>query len=154
MPSEYKGDEVKEKCSILIKASELLDIPLIATEQYPKGLGKTVMDIPVEPIEKMEFSCFGNSDFSNKVSEYDSLVLFGIEAHVCIMQTALDAVSKGKRVYVAKDAVTSRNKTDKKVAIQRMRKKGVEIVTTEMILFEIMKTAEHPKFREVQALIK
>jgi len=146
-------DEVVSNCSVLVESAKILNIPLIVTEQYSKGLGKTVIETSVKPIEKMEFSCYKNSEFREKVKDFDRLVLFGIEAHVCVMQTALDLV-KDKKVIVVADAIGSRKKVDYKLAIKRYREKGVDIVSTEMILFELLEKAGTEKFKKVQKLIK
>ena len=153
-------DEVINNSNILVKASEILKIPLLVTEQYPKGLGKTSEKVElakgVEKIEKNEFSCFECNKFADKIKKLgvESIVIFGIESHVCILQTALSALEKKIDVHVISDAVSSRTKENKLIGIERMRQSGVFIASTEMILFQLMKTADKKEFKEVQNLIK
>jgi len=150
-------DDIVKNSNILVKSSKILKIPLIVTEQYPKGLGTISEKIKlpnVKKIEKIHFNCFASSEFSKQAKNYKSLVLFGIEAHVCVMQTCLDALDKGYKVYVVADAVSSRSKKDKKMALNRMRQHGAEIVTTEMLLFELLKKAGTDEFKKIQELIK
>jgi len=153
-------DKIIGNCNILVKASQILKIPLIVTEQYPKGLGKTSekIELPekVEKIEKNEFSCFDCEKFAKRIKELgvESIVLFGIEAHVCVLQTALSGLKEGLEVHVIYDAVSSRDKKNKKICIERMRQSGVFIASTEIILFQLMKTADKEGFKEIQKLIK
>lgn len=152
------GNIIKN-ANILVKASEILKIPLIITEQYPKGLGKTTTKIQLynkEIIEKICFSCFGCEEFDKKIKELgiDTLILFGIEAHVCILKTALDALSKGINVHVVADAISSRTKENKETAIERMGQSGVFIASTEMILFQLIDKAGTEEFKKISKLIK
>lgn len=149
--------DVIRNANILVKASEILRVPLLVTEQYPKGLGKTVNGIKVpKPIEKMEFSCFGCREFVRKLDalKVKDVVIFGIEAHVCVLKTALDALEKGCRVHVVADAVSSRTKDNKELAIERMRQSGIYVVTTEMILFQLMDKAGTDEFKKISRLVK
>lgn len=156
---------------IIVKAAGILKVPLVVTEQYPEGLGKTSGKISLPPdicpIEKTEFSCFGNKEFAEKIKELgaNSIVLFGIEAHICILQTALDALENKLDVYVVADAVSSRTKENKRIAIERMRQSGVFIVSTEMLLFQLLKKSggfarRSPKgvggeeFKQISRLVK
>jgi len=160
MPVINNIDKVIANSNILIKSAEILQIPLIATEQYPKGLGKTVdaINLPEKkaPIEKVCFSCFDSEEFSRKVKELkiESIVLFGIEAHVCILQTSLAALKNNLDVYVVSDAVSSRTPENKAIAIDRMHQSGVFIVSTEMLLFQLLKKAGTEEFRQISKLIK
>ncbi len=152
--------EVIANANILAKAAEILGIPLIVTEQYPKGLGKTVGKIVLPEtkhlIEKINFSCFGCEEFCEKIKELgaEDIVLFGVEAHVCILKTALDAAKNNLHVHVVADAVTSRTHENRHLALERMRQSGVFIVSTEMILFQLMDRADTQEFREISKLIK
>lgn len=159
--SGVKG--VIKNANILVKASEILKVPLIVTEQYPKGLGGTVKSIKlpenVTKIEKTHFSCFGCDGFDKKIKElktkgFKSLVLFGIETHVCILKTALDAISEGFEVHVVADAVGSRTILNKDAALKRMAQSGVFIATSEMILFQLMDKAGTEEFKEISGLVK
>ena len=153
-------NEVISNANILVKSAGILNIPLIATEQYPKGLGKTVKEIELSGnaalIEKLHFSCFGNEEFSNKVRQLgaESLILFGIEAHVCLLKTALDALKNNLEVYLVADAVSSRTPENKSIALERMRQSGVFIVSTEMILFQLLEYSGTDEFKAISKLIK
>jgi nicotinamidase-related amidase len=120
-------DKIISNSRILVKASEILNIPLIVTEQYPKGLGHTAKRISLLDkkylIEKISFSCFESDEFVKKIKELkvESIVLFGVEAHVCILKTALDALKNNFDVHVVADAISSRTLENKDIAIERMR---------------------------------
>ncbi len=146
---------------ILIKAAKILDIPIIWCQQFPEGLGETVSEIAgllcdIEPINKVSFSCCGDEQFNVRLDEVGrgQVLLCGIETHVCIYQTASDLSERGYEVSVISDAVSSRTAENKEIALERMRHEGISISSTEMALFELLKTAEHPQFREVAKLIK
>ncbi|MFC1723382.1 hydrolase [Nanoarchaeota archaeon] len=150
-------DTIIKNSDILIQASKILNIPLISTEQYPKGLGPTIDSLSQpDPIEKVEFSCFGSEKFSKKIQDIKptSLILFGIETHVCILQTALEALKKGIKTYVIADATSSRTKENKRLALDHLRHKGANIYSTEMLLFQLLKKAGTEEFKEISKLIK
>ena len=160
-PHIHKREEVSENVRRLIKFARIMGIPIVLTEQYPKGLGPTIREIKeliprVKPIEKVEFSCLLSSAFRERLSELHarSLVLTGIEAHICVAQTAIEALTEGYRVYVVSDAVSSRRREDKTVAIERMRQHGAVIVTGEMLMYEILRKAGTPEFKKVLELVK
>ena len=144
----------------LVKSASILKLPLVVTEQYPKGLGRTVDEINLdegqEIIEKISFDCFGCHDFTRKleVLAVKSLVLFGIEAHVCVLETALGAVASGYEVHVVADAVSSRTESNKNLALERLRQSGDFVVSTEMILFQLMDYAGTDEFKAISKLIK
>jgi len=140
---------------------EKLKIPVLVTEQYPKGLGKTIDGLKVflagcMPFEKTSFSAFGCPDFEASLKKVGAKALFivGIEAHVCVCQTTLDAIQKGYRVAIATDAISSRKAEDLRMGIEKMRTNGVIINTTEMVIFDILERAGTPEFREVAPLLK
>jgi nicotinamidase-related amidase len=146
---------------ILIEAAKILSIPILWCQQCPDALGPTVPEIAQlltdnEPIDKSAFSCCGAGQFNIKLNELkrQQILLCGIETHVCIYQTSVDLLRKGFRVYIIADAVSSRTAENKQVAINRMAAEGVNISCTEMALFELLKTAEHPQFRQIAKLIK
>jgi len=155
----YNWEKIIHNANILNKAGDVMQIPLLITEQYPAGLGRTVSDIhiPLSALiyEKKKFSIFTPeiSDWLKK-QDRNQLVIFGIEAHVCVTQSCLDAIQTGYKVFLVNDAISSRTEDNKKVAIDRLHKSGCEIVSTEMILFELMQTAEFIKFKEISGLIK
>lgn len=156
VPVIHDMQTVIRNAGILVSSSGILGIPLIATEQYPKGLGKSVIDLPVEPVEKTSFSCFDSDEFTKKLGKLKarSLVLFGIEAHVCVLKTALDALKNKYEVHVVADATSSRTIGNKNAAIERMRQSGVFVVSTEMILFQLLEKAGTEEFRKISGLIK
>jgi nicotinamidase-related amidase len=149
-----------KNAQILVDAAQILKIPLLVTEQYPKGLGKTVGSIKIPlgtPLfEKAAFSCFGCSEFAEKVSVlgFKRIVLFGIEAHVCVLQTALDAIARGLEVHIAADAVGSRAEENKMLGIDRARQSGAFIASTEMVLFQILREAGSEEFKRISRLVK
>ena len=160
LPVIHGIDSVITNCNVLVQAAEILDIPLVVTEQFPRGLGKTVekiilpSDVPV--IEKIHFSCFGSDEFSKciKTLDVNTLVLFGIETHVCLLNTALHALERGYEVHVIADAVSSRTPENKEIALERMRQSGVFISSVEMILFQLMEKAGTAEFKKILPLIK
>lgn len=145
----------------LVKAAEHLDIPILITEQYPKGLGHTGTQLQkcfptgTAVIEKTSFSCCGNDEFNTALrsSGRKQLILAGIEAHVCILQSAMDLTASGYQVYVIEDAVCSRKLEHKLYALQRMQQHGITISCYESILFEWLKDAKHEQFKSISALI-
>jgi nicotinamidase-related amidase len=153
-------DKVIKNTNILIKAAEILKIPLVVTEQYPKGLGKILKEIQLpqnqQIFDKIEFSCFGCKNFTDKIEglQVNTLVIFGIESHVCVVQTVLDALKQGYEVHVVEDAISSRTLENKNIGIERMRQSGAFIVSTEMILFQLMKKAFVEGFKEISNLLK
>lgn len=160
MPVIKDVNLVTSNINIMIKASEILDIPLIVTEQYPKGLGKTSKKIKLPKkkylIEKIDFSCFGSKKFIKKIKELkvNSLVLFGLETHVCILKTALDALKDNFNVHIVADAVSSRTLENKSLAIERMRQSGIFIVSTEMIVFQLLEKAGTKEFKLLSKIVK
>ena len=146
---------------ILIKAAKILNIPILWCQQCPDALGATVPEIKEllagnEPINKAAFSCCGAEQFNIRLNELvrQQVLLCGIETHVCIYQAAVDLLRKGFRVDVIADAVSSRTLENKQVALDRMAAGGANISCTEMALFELLKTAEHPQFKQIAKLIK
>jgi nicotinamidase-related amidase len=146
---------------ILVKTAKILSIPILWCQQCPDSLGPTVPGIAEllsdnEPINKAAFSCCGADQFNNRLNELDrnQVILCGIEIHVCIYQTAVDLLRKGFSVDVIADAVSSRTLGSKKVGINRIAAEGANISCTEMALFELLKTAEHPQFKNIAKLIK
>ncbi len=153
--------EVMRNVAILASGMRELGAPVVVTEQYPKGVGPTCPEIkavlgdaPI--IEKREFSCYANESFQKLMAPYanKTLVLCGFEAHVCVLQTAIQARSRGHRVAIVTDAVSSRSRPNKEAALERLRAAGCCMVTTEMILFELLETSTDPAFKAISQLIK
>jgi nicotinamidase-related amidase len=158
MPAIYDGEVVVARAVRLAEAARLLGVPVRATEQYPAGLGPTVPALAAYPqavLTKTSFSAAEDPDFPALLPAGASeIVVAGCEAHVCVLQTVLGLLGRGHRVAVAADAVGSRDPADRDAAIDRARQHGAEIVTSEMVLFEWLRDSRHPKFREVQNLLK
>jgi nicotinamidase-related amidase len=157
----YQNDIILENILVLIKSAKLLDIPILWCQQYPKGLGDTDPQIAElltdqKPIDKLCFSCYGHSDFTAQLESLKrkQVILCGIETHVCVYQTAENLLDNDYGVTVVADAVSSRTEQNKKIAIKKMHSRGVDISSAEMLLFELLNTAEHPKFRDIAKLIK
>jgi nicotinamidase-related amidase len=154
-------DRVVKNCGILIQIAKALDIPILWCQQYPKALGQTVTPL-VEllkggsPIDKLSFSCCGKPAFAKRLEalDFETAVLCGIESHVCVFQTAMDILHSGLKVQVIADAVGSRTEENRQIGLSRMAAAGVIISSTEMFLFELLRSAEHPKFKELAALIR
>jgi nicotinamidase-related amidase len=147
--------------AVLIQAAKALEIPILWCQQVPKALGETVESLKTllqgnEPIDKYSFSCCGDENFADKLTaiEPKQAILCGIESHVCVYQTAIHLLEKGIEVHIIADAVSSRTKANKKIALKRMLAEGAKLSSTEMCLFEMLKDAKHPKFKEIAKLIK
>lgn len=161
MTAMSAGTQVVANTGILLKAAERLGIPVLFSEQYPKGLGPTVPALAAYaanagPVTKTEFSCAAAPGYVERLraAGREQLVLTGIEAHVCVLQTALGMKDPGFPVFVVADAVSSRKPESAALALERMRAAGVTVVTTEMVLFEWLSRAGTPEFKELSALIK
>ena len=146
----------------LVKSARLLEIPVVVTEQYPKGLGDTVADLSAEfpegtaVFEKTSFNALNEEGVLEKIKSYNKkqIVICGIETHICVLQTTLALLENGYNVFVVKDACASRETEEFKAGINLMEKEGAKIMTTEIVLFELLKSSKHPHFKEVQLLIK
>jgi nicotinamidase-related amidase len=152
---------VAERIAILVQACNLLDLPVIVTEQYPKGLGQTASEISLhfkegaEPIEKLSFSACGVQEFDTRLREFhiEQVMLCGIEAHICVSQTAHDLLVNGYQVHLLSDAIAARLTRNREVAINRLEKAGAIISSIEMALFELC-SAGTPEFKLMQGLVK
>ena len=160
-PATLDGERTVRQAGILLEAAALLGVPHTISEQYPRGLGPTVAAVldkadPERVFDKVHFSCQADDRLARLLADAGrpDTVLCGMEAHVCVLQTALGLDRAGYRVHVAADAVASRTAQNRDLAIERMRKAGIAIVSTEMVLFEWLGTAGHPDFRAVSALIR
>ena len=146
----------------LCKAASLLDIPILYTQQYPQGLCETVAKLKAEFLEgtksfdKSSFSACADEGFLELVKSYNKkqILICGIETHICVHQTASDLLEAGYEVYVAKDVCASRRKYEFKQGIEAMCQNGAKPTCLEIVLFEWLKTSKHPRFKEVQNLIK
>lgn len=158
-------DRVVDRCVRLILAARKLGVPITLSEQYPQGLGPmadSIRDAFANDglvVDKVEFSCLRNEPLRDRLHELrrqgrSQVVIGGIEAHVCVTQTAIDLEGQGFEAFVVADAVGSRSKTSCKLALTRLLKASVNVVDSEMVLFEWLERAGTPEFKELQALIK
>lgn len=161
LPAIAEARLVARHCEILMKGAARLNLPTLVSEQYPRGIGHTIPELrvlaaPEAVLEKLHFSCGEDSGITERVASYRrrQLVLAGIEAHVCVLQSALRFQEMGYQVFVAADACSSREQANADLAFQRMRANGVEVVATEMVLFEWLHCAGTPEFKDLIALIK
>jgi nicotinamidase-related amidase len=152
---------VYRHCAVLLRAAARLEIPITVSEQYPKGLGHTVGELlalapPGAQVGKMHFSCAADAALKQRLDAYGrpQVVIAGIEAHVCVLQSALGFKQAGYEVAVVQDACSSRNPDNHRAAMERLRANGVDIVTTEMVVFEWLHCAGTPEFKELSKLIK
>lgn len=162
LPVIHDHARVVRNAGMLLKAAGALSVPVLVTEQYPRGLGPTVeavraclpADAPV--IEKITFASTGEPLFNATLAEFGrrQVVLCGTEAHVCVLQTALGLLEAGYGVHLVADAVSSRTPANHAAALDRLRAAGITIVTTEMVLFEWMERAGTPVFKVISALVK
>jgi len=149
-----------KNASVLAQAAALLAIPTLLTEQYPKGLGNTIAELSavltnIKPVEKLTFSCLAEAKFSRQLTaDRPQLVLAGMEAHICVLQTALDLLSVGKQVFVVEDAVISRDVANKANAVARLRDAGCIITNTESVVFEWLGIASGDHFKTISQLIR
>jgi nicotinamidase-related amidase len=154
-------DQVLERSLRLIAFSRESKIPVLVTEQYPRGLGVSITEIreacrPFTAFEKTTFSCVGSEAFNQalRATGRDQIILCGIETHVCVYQTACDLLRDGRQVVIAADAVSSCGAADRELGLQRLRDVGADVMGTQMIMFEILREAGTPAFRQVSALLK
>ena len=151
---------VIKNCEILAQVANLLDVPVVFTEQYPLGLGETLPKFKAyfaefKPVVKTAFSACGEPKFNQQLyRDKPQTLLVGTEAHICVLQTALDLIKQGKQVFVVEDAIISRNVSNKANAIVRLRQAGCVITNTESLVFEWLGDASHASFKAVSRLIK
>jgi nicotinamidase-related amidase len=152
-PAVQGFDEVVENTRRLMDGARILGIPVVVTEQYPKGLGRTVAELgDVEPVEKTCFSAARADGF--EIDGREQALVCGIEAHVCVSQTAHDLLERGVEVHVASDAVTSRTAANKEVGLHKMEQSGAIVTSVETALFELVGAAGSEEFKQVQRLVK
>ena len=153
---------ITSRIAMAVRGFRILDVPVVVTEQYPKGLGRTVEELLLtlpdgfEPIEKSTFSAFGEPSFVDILerSKRKQVILCGIETHVCVSQTAHELLANGCEVHLLTDCVASRFEADRNAGLQKMISSGAVPSSVEMALFEAMRDSKHEKFREVQVQIK
>jgi isochorismate hydrolase len=162
LPAMQDGARVVARSKILMTASETLNVPVAISEQYPKGLGHTVPELSsntAKVFEKMSFSCWRDDAIkSYAIGLYEAgrpqVIIAGIEAHVCVLQTCIDMAMAGFAVFAVEDAMSSRKESSASVALERMRANGVQVINTEMAVFELLGKAGTAEFKALSALIK
>jgi len=163
LPPIFQKEQLVSNSKLLIRAASVLKIPAIVSTQYSKGLGKTVPEVTAllpesEAIDKERFSCFGSNDFCTLLKRLpgnrNTLLLCGMESHICVTQTALAALREGYLVHVASDAVSSRTEWNWKIGLERMRAAGAVISSTEMMIYELIGSSASPAFKEMLPHLK
>ena len=152
-----------KKAAMLVQGLQVLNVPIMLNEQYPKGLGQTLPELMAllsesnaKVFEKTTFSACDTPTSWHHIAQQNrnTVILFGTEARVCVMQTALDLLDNGMQPIIIADAVGSRDAYDRKIALRRMRRAGAVVTTTEAILFELCRSADDPAFKQISALVK
>lgn len=156
VPAIHNHEALVKNTRWITEIALKLDIPILTSEQYPQGLGHTVAElkeiIPEEGImEKVHFSCVSEPACNQKINSIrpNQIIIAGMEAHVCVLQTAIQLKQQAREVYVLEDCVSSRNPADKALALDRMRHCGIHIVSREMVAFEWMQKSDTEQFREI-----
>jgi nicotinamidase-related amidase len=163
LPPIFNKEQLVKNARLLVRAAHILKMPALMSTQYAKGLGATVPEIALllpgtEAIDKTLFSCFGSDVFCSAIKQLparvNTLLLCGMETHICVMQTALAAMREGYLVHVAADAVGSRSELNWKVGLERMRAAGAIISSTEMMIYELMRASNSAAFKELLPFLK
>src|SRR4029077_8876636 len=163
LPPIFQKEQLVRNAQLLIRAAGILKIPTLLSTQYAKGLGSTVPEISslltgTEAVDKTLFSCFGSDAFCTLLKrlpgQRNALLLCGMESHICVTQTALGALREGYRVHVASDAVSSRTEWNWKIGLDRMRAAGAVISSTEMMIYELMRSSSSAAFKELLPHLK
>jgi nicotinamidase-related amidase len=161
MPNKVLN-RVLQNATLLIRSAGFLAVPIIRTEQYPEGLGAThpliatALTDNVTSLQKTSFSCCGSPAFQHAIerAKRQQIVLVGMEAHVCVLQTALDLRAAGHEVFVVEDAICSRRLENYQNALERLREQKVSVISAESVVFEWLGDSKHPHFKAVQALLR
>ena len=163
LPPIWEKERLVRNARLLIRLAVILKIPALVTTQYAKGLGNTVPDIAsllpdTQPIDKLMFSCFGSDVFCSLLKrlpgQRTTILLSGMETHICVMQTALGALREGYLVHLASDAVSSRTELNWQIGLDRMRAAGAILSSTEMMIYELLRSSGAPAFRELLPYLK
>jgi nicotinamidase-related amidase len=163
LPPIFQKEQLVRNATLLIRLASILKMPVLTTTQYAKGLGRTLPEIAsllpeTTAIDKQVFSCFGSDAFCSLLKRLpgnrNTVLLCGMESHICVMQTALDALGAGYGVHVASDAVGSRTEWNWKIGLERMRAAGAVISSTEMAIYELLRSSGSPGFKEMLRHLK
>ena len=159
--SVYQSDSVVKNVSKLIRTCKLLGVPVICTEQYPKGLGGTVDELKEligdePPYEKLSFSCCGNNEFIKRLRSLgrNDILVVGMETHVCVYQTCVELLEFGYNVHLVTDAVSSRSEENRSLGIRCIERAGAALTSTEMAIFELLRVAEGDTFKAISKIVK
>jgi nicotinamidase-related amidase len=159
--SVFQPAALETNISKLARACAILDVPVLLTEQYPRGLGTTIDSLKEllpdnVPVEKISFSCCGTPEFMMQLRSFNrnDILVAGIEAHVCVYQTAVDLVEFGYDVHLVTDAVSSRTEENKLLGIRCIEKEGASLTSTEMAIFELLRVAEGERFKAISRIVK
>ncbi len=163
LPPIWEKDRLIRNAQLLIRLAGILKIPALVTTQYNKGLGNTVPEVAsllanTPTVDKMMFSCFGSDVFCSLLKrlpgQRTTVLLCGMETHICVMQTALGALREGYLVHVASDAVSSRTELNWRIGLERMRAAGAILSSTEMMIYELLRSSGAPAFKELLPYLK
>lgn len=162
LPAQFNKEIILRNAISLAETCKTLNIPILVSEQYPKGLGSTVADIKEKLaentiyFEKVNFGCCIEEGFNNVLKSFEKqqIIVCGMESHICVHQTVYDLIQHGYEVHLAQDAIGSRREYEYKIGLNRMTDSGAVSSCTEMIIFELLKCAKHPDFKTIQSLIK
>jgi nicotinamidase-related amidase len=163
LPPIWEKERLVQNVQLLIRAAGILKIPVLVTTQYARGLGSTVPEITsllpdAPPIDKLMFSCFGSDAFCSHLKrmpgQRTTTLLCGMETHICVMQTALGGLREGYLVHVASDAVSSRTELNWRIGLDRMRGGGAILSSSEMMIYELLRSSGAPAFRELLPFLK
>lgn len=164
LPAIFEKERVLRNSKRLIECAKILRLPILLTRQYPKGLGDTSSEIrallpaDIQPIDKMEFGCFHNPGFREATQQLkpqrNTLLVAGIESHICVTQTALGALEEGFKVHIAADATSSRSEFNWKIGLNRMKDSGAQLSSTEMMIYELLGRSGTPEFKAMLPHLK
>jgi len=163
LPPIFEKERMVRNSQLLIRLAKILGIPVLLSTQYSKGLGATIAEIAsllpdVTPLEKNEFGCLNNDAYCARLKslpgDRNTLLVCGMESHICVTQTVMGALNRGYIVHVASDGVSSRTEWNWKIGLERMRAAGAVISSTEMMIYELLRTSSGPAFKEMLQYLK
>ena len=162
LPKIHMAKDIAKNAIIMIKAAQIFSIPIIVLEQYSKGLGRTAeniveaLGVHYRPIEKTTFNCFESQDFAERIemSKRREILFMGIESHICVLQTVLEAIRRKYDVHILEDTISSRGPDNRRVAFDRMIREGANPSSVEMVIYELLKTSETPEFKEILKFVR
>jgi len=152
--------QMRGNIDVLLQSADLMGVPVVATEQYPRGLGSTVPELQAacreRVVEKVSFGCCGEPTFLENLKSLgkSQIIVTGMEAHVCVYQTVLGLLEAGYHVHLVRDGIISRHEVDMLIGAENAARAGAVVTTTEIVLFQLLQTSKAPEFREISALIK